>query len=139
MTDWRKTQGTRDVSIYEIRVRGRLDAHWATWFEGLAFVYDGDTTVLRGSLVDEAALHGVLSKVAGLNLHLLSVNAIEAGITASATPAIPATPDTPTTLGREPDPLDAPPSEPLADTPVQKAPKRKARPPRKRPQKRPPP
>lgn len=130
------------MSIYEIRVQGRLDAHWTAWFEGLTLAYDGDTTVLRGSLVDEAALHGVLSKLAGLNLHLLSVNAVEVEVTASAIPAIPATPATPDTsptLGREPEPLDAPPSEPLADTSMQKASKRKARPPRKRPQKRPPP
>ncbi|HEY7340462.1 MAG TPA: hypothetical protein VH591_06260 [Ktedonobacterales bacterium] len=64
------------MNIYEIRVRGRLDAHWAAWFEGMTLAYDGDTTVLCGSLVDEAALHGVLSKVAELNLHLLSVNAV---------------------------------------------------------------
>lgn len=133
------SKGTHDVSIYEIRVHGRLDAHWAAWFEGLTLAYDGDTTVLRGSLIDEAALHGVLSKVAGLNLHLLSVTAVEMEVTDSATLATPATPDTSPPLGREPEPLDAPPSEPLAGTPVpaQNAPKRKARPPHKRPQKRP--
>ena len=125
------------MSIYEIRVKGRLDTHWATWFEGLTLAYDRDTTVLRGSLVDEAALHGVLSKIAGLNLRLLSVNAVEAEAAASATPATLATADTSPTLGREPEPREAPPSEPLADTlmPAQPAPKRKARPPRKRPQK----
>jgi hypothetical protein len=130
------------VSIYEIRVKGRLDAHWTAWFEGLTLAYDGDTTVLRGSLVDEAALHGVLSKFAGLNLRLLSVNTVETEATASATlvtPATPATPDRSPTLGCEPEPIDAPPNEPLADTTVQKASRRKARPPRKRPQKRPPP
>lgn len=123
------------MSIYEIRVQGRLDAHWTAWFEGLTLAYDGDTTALRGSLVDEAALHGVLSKVAGLNLHLLSVNAVETDVSAWATLVTPATPDTSPTLGCEPEPRDPPPSEPLADTPVpsQKAPKWKARPPRKRP------
>jgi hypothetical protein len=65
------------VNIYEIRVRERLDAYWTAWFEGLTLAYDGDTTLLCGSLVDEAALHGVLAKVAELNLHLLSVNAVE--------------------------------------------------------------
>lgn len=129
------------MSIYEIRVKGRLDAHWTAWFEGLTLEYVGDTTVLRGALVDEAALHGVLSKVAALNLRLLSVNAVEAVSHASTTPATLAAPDTSPTLGGEPERLDAPPSESLADTPVpvQKARKRKARPPRKRPQKQPPP
>ena len=71
--------GEHDVNMYEIRVRGRLDVHWAAWFEGLTLVYEGDHTVLRGFLADEAALHGVLSKIAGLNLHLVSVNVIETG------------------------------------------------------------
>lgn len=77
------------MSIYEIRVRGRLDVHWAAWFEGMTLAHDGDTTVLRGPLVDEAALHGVLSKVAELNLHLLSVNAIEMGEAISSPSAAP--------------------------------------------------
>jgi hypothetical protein len=58
------------VNIYKIRVRGRLDAHWAVWFSGLTLAYEDDNTMLRGSLADEAALHGVLTKMAGLNLHL---------------------------------------------------------------------
>ena len=41
--------------------------------------YDGDdNTVLRGPLIDEAALHGVLIKVRDLALPLLAVNRIEA-------------------------------------------------------------
>jgi hypothetical protein len=93
------------VSIYEIRVRGRLDAHWATSFEGLTLTYDGDSTVLSGSLVDEAALHGVLSKVTELNLHLLSVNAIEMGEATSA----PIGPPRPPSF-----PFEAPPGRPGA-------------------------
>lgn len=60
---------------YEIRVQGHLDQHWSAWFEGLAITYDADdNTVLSGPLVDEAALHGVLIKVADLTLPLLAVN-----------------------------------------------------------------
>jgi hypothetical protein len=59
---------------YEIRVQGHLDQHWSAWFEGLAITYEADgTTVLRGPLVDEAALHGVLIKIADLSLPLLAV------------------------------------------------------------------
>ncbi len=62
---------------YEIRVQGQLDQHWSAWFNGLAISYDADgNTVLRGSLVDEAALHGVLSKVRDLALPLLAVNRV---------------------------------------------------------------
>ena len=60
---------------YEIRVQGRLDQRWSSWFDGLTMSYEGDdVTVLRGSLVDEAALHGVLNKVRDLALPLLAVS-----------------------------------------------------------------
>ena len=63
------------MHTYEIRVQGHLDQHWSAWFDGLAISYDADgTTVLRGPLVDEAALHGLLSKVRDLALPLLAVN-----------------------------------------------------------------
>jgi hypothetical protein len=59
---------------YEIRVQGRLDQRWSAWFDGLVISYDPDgSTVLRGPLVDEAALHGVLNKVRDLALPLLEV------------------------------------------------------------------
>ena len=57
------------MHTYEIRVQGRLDPHWSEWFNGLTISYDADgNTVLRGPLVDEAALHGVLNKVRDLAL-----------------------------------------------------------------------
>ena len=62
------------MPIYEIRVQGRLDQRWSTWFDSLTISYEGeDITVLRGSLVDEAALHGVLIKVRDLALPLLGL------------------------------------------------------------------
>jgi len=66
------------MTIYEIRVQGRLDQRWSEWFDGLAITYDADdNTVLRGPLVDEAALHGVLIKVRDLALPLLAVQRVE--------------------------------------------------------------
>ena len=68
------------MNVYEIRVQGLLDQHWSDWFEGLTISYEGDgSTVLRGPLPDEAALHGVLIKVRNLALPLLAVNRIVAG------------------------------------------------------------
>ena len=65
------------MNWYEIRVQGHLDQHWSEWFDGLALSYDGDdNTVLRGPLIDEAALHGVLIKVRDLTLPLLAVNRV---------------------------------------------------------------
>jgi hypothetical protein len=62
------------MSIYEIRVQGQLDQRWSAWFDGLTISYDGSNTVLRGSLADEAALHGVLLKIRDLALPLLSLS-----------------------------------------------------------------
>ncbi len=59
---------------YEIRVKGHLAARWADWFDGLTLTQESDgTTVLRGSVVDQAALHGLLAKIRDLGLPLLSV------------------------------------------------------------------
>ena len=53
-----------EPDVYEIRIRGHLDAHWASRFENLTITLeeDGDT-LLTGPVVDQAALHGLLQKV----------------------------------------------------------------------------
>ncbi|MEO8285218.1 MAG: hypothetical protein ABI670_02140 [Chloroflexota bacterium] len=60
---------------YEVRIRGRLDSRWSDWFEGVQInsTEDGDT-MLRGELLDQSALHGLLEKIRDLNLTLISVN-----------------------------------------------------------------
>jgi hypothetical protein len=64
---------------YEIRLRGHLDPRWAAWFDGLRLTHERDgTTLLRGPVVDQAALHGLLRKVRDLGLPLVSVTAVEA-------------------------------------------------------------
>ena len=65
---------------YHIRVRGRLDDRWSTWFHGLRLtaVEDG-TTSLVGPIVDQAALHGLLATIRDLGLPLLSVVALGSG------------------------------------------------------------
>jgi hypothetical protein len=63
---------------YEIRVEGRLGSSWADWFEGLEIRDEPDmegvcrTTILSGTM-DQAALHGTLSKIRDLGIRLLSV------------------------------------------------------------------
>jgi hypothetical protein len=63
---------------YEIRVEGRLGSSWADWFEGLEIRDEPDvdgvcrTTLLSGTM-DQAALHGTLSKIRDLGIRLLSV------------------------------------------------------------------
>jgi hypothetical protein len=59
---------------YEILLEGHLDARWADWFDGLTLTQQSDgTTVLRGSAMDQAALHGLLGKVRDLGLPLIAV------------------------------------------------------------------
>jgi hypothetical protein len=59
---------------YEIRLKGHLDTRWADWFDGLALTQESDgTTVLSGSVIDQAALHGLLGKVRDLGLPLIAV------------------------------------------------------------------
>jgi hypothetical protein len=63
-----------DQGWYRIRVQGRLDQRWSTWFDGMSLTGDEDgTTVLRGRVGDQAALHGVIEKVRDLGLTLLEV------------------------------------------------------------------
>jgi hypothetical protein len=63
---------------YEIRVEGRLGSSWGDWFEGLVIRDELDaesvcrTTVLSG-VMDQAALHGTLTKIRDLGIPLLSV------------------------------------------------------------------
>ena len=69
-----------DAGTYEIRLTGHLDARWAAWFDGLTVSHDGDgTTVIRGPVSDQAALHGLLQRVRDLGLPLVSVTRVEPG------------------------------------------------------------
>jgi hypothetical protein len=64
---------------YEIRIRGRLDQRWSDWFEGFTLTIDSDeTTTLTGTVIDQAALHGLLRRVGDLGVTLISVNVREA-------------------------------------------------------------
>ena len=62
----------------EIRVKGQLDEHWSDWFDGLTITHTGQNeTVLTGPIVDQAALHGLLTKLRDLGLPIVSVNLSE--------------------------------------------------------------
>jgi len=68
----------REVGQYEIRLKGHLEARWAAWFDGLRLTQESDgTTVIRGSVIDQAALHGLLSKVRDLGLPLIAVTQLD--------------------------------------------------------------
>ena len=62
-----------EKSVYQIKVQGRLDERWASSFNGMALICQGDTTMLTGPVADQPALRGILSKLWDLNLVLISV------------------------------------------------------------------
>jgi len=62
--------------IYEIRIRGHLGDGMLRAFDGLQAEKNGQDTVLRGAVVDQSALHGVLAQIEGLGLELLEVRRI---------------------------------------------------------------
>lgn len=72
------TDDHHDTGVYEIRVKGHLDARWSDWFDGLSLRHERDgTTVIHGPVVDQAALHGLLRRVRDPGLPLVSVERIE--------------------------------------------------------------
>jgi hypothetical protein len=83
MTEVRTMSDVRQFSgrgAYEIRVKGNLDLRWSDWFDGFSITPVGDEeTLLIGSVVDQAALHGVLHKIRDLGLALLAVQHLEEG------------------------------------------------------------
>ena len=63
----------------EIIVKKRIDFNWSEWFEGMTIQHtDQDETILTGTVVDQAALYGLLTKLRNLGLSLISVNSTEA-------------------------------------------------------------
>jgi hypothetical protein len=66
---------------YRIQIRGRFDQTWSDWFDNLSLslLYDrGDSiTTLYGVIKDQAALHGLLTRVRDLGLILLLVERLD--------------------------------------------------------------
>ena len=58
---------------YRIVVRGELDARFAYLFNGMQLERVDGTTVLTGSVVDQAQLHGYVERFEELGLELLTV------------------------------------------------------------------
>ncbi len=63
--------------FYQIRVKGRLDQSWSSWFDNMTLTFEKGETSITGAVADQAALHGLLAKVRDLGLTLIDVRRIE--------------------------------------------------------------
>jgi hypothetical protein len=60
-------------AAYQIRLKGNLDSSWSEWFDGFAITQQNGETLLKGQVIDQAALHGILAKINDLGLSIISV------------------------------------------------------------------
>jgi outer membrane PBP1 activator LpoA protein len=67
----KKGKGT----VYRIVVRSELGDRYASAFEGMRMENQDGQTILIGEVVDQPHLFGILERINGLGLELLSVQA----------------------------------------------------------------
>ena len=64
--------------IYQIRFKGHLENKWSDWFGGMTIsLEENEETLVTGSVIDQAALHGILKQIRDLGLPLVSVIRIQ--------------------------------------------------------------
>jgi len=69
---------TGGPDVYRIIVKGQLDPSWSEWLGGLTIQSQrDDNTLLVSAVVDQAALQGILNKLFGMNLRLLSLKLVK--------------------------------------------------------------
>ena len=61
---------------YEIRVRGHIPPDELVEFENVTAVVQSGETVLRGLVIDQAALQGILQRLHVLGLDLIEVRRV---------------------------------------------------------------
>lgn len=60
--------------MYQFRVKGYLDPQRSDWFDGLTINHNEQgESILCGSIIDQAALYGILAKIRDAGLPLLEV------------------------------------------------------------------
>jgi hypothetical protein len=75
----RRNGAPRPTARYEIRVEGQLSPLWAEWFDGLALTNlpEEGQVLMRGPVHDQAALHGILTRLRDLNLVIISIRKLD--------------------------------------------------------------
>jgi hypothetical protein len=85
-TGWASAADHTGIQQYEIRVKGHLGSRWSAWFDGLSLTSEDDgTTVIRGPVVDQAALHGLLHKLRDVGISLVSLTQLQPDTAAERT------------------------------------------------------
>jgi hypothetical protein len=67
----RTRKGTGNV--YRIVVRGELSGRYALAFEGMEMETEAGRTILTGEVIDQPHLHGIIERISGLGLDLVSL------------------------------------------------------------------
>ena len=62
---------------YQIQIKGNLDQKWTTWFDGFTISNQNGNSTLTGMVPDQAALHGLISKIRDLGLPLTRIEEID--------------------------------------------------------------
>ena len=62
--------------VYRIVVRSELSNRYAVAFEGMEMETKNGNTILTGEVIDQPHLYGILDRINGLGLQLLSVQAL---------------------------------------------------------------
>ncbi|MEQ8671850.1 MAG: hypothetical protein RLP44_05250 [Aggregatilineales bacterium] len=61
----------------EVRITGHLKPDWSEWFGDLIISNEANgETILRGQIPDQSTLLGLLNRLHGLNLQLLSFSTV---------------------------------------------------------------
>jgi hypothetical protein len=64
-------------AIYEIRIKGKLDARWSSRFANMQIIpQPNGECLLTGPIADQAALYGAISRLRDLGLVLISVHRV---------------------------------------------------------------
>jgi hypothetical protein len=63
-------------TVYRIVVRSELSDRYAAAFEGMEMETKNGTTILTGEVIDQPHLYGILDRINGLGLQLVSVQTL---------------------------------------------------------------
>ena len=62
------------MEIVEVRVKGIIEPSWTEWLGEMSMTHtDSGDTVLTCSSLDQSALYGIINRLSGLGLKLVSV------------------------------------------------------------------